>query len=156
MKLLLTLVQVFFFVVNFVQSNQKVVFMRKSSYQVLTKFRKVWTESLYFFGFRKEESEKHSIVVKGKLLQLMSLFWIFSQYFYFITMYEYQKPIWIAVLKLYNFQQVVSTFWKLGVFVQFPLLVGWAFCMESKPDASRASELFDDFPVRQKVKLLRN
>ena len=60
-------------------------------------------------------------------------------------MYEYQKPIWIVVLKLYNFQQVVLAFWKLGAFVQFPLLVGWAFCMESKQDAGRVSELSGDF-----------
>ena len=58
MKLLLTLVQVFFFVVNFVQSNQKLVFMRKSTYQVLTKFRKVWTESLYFFLLSKRRIRK--------------------------------------------------------------------------------------------------
>ena len=78
MKLLLTLVQVFFFVVNFVQLNQKVVFMRKSTYQVLTKFRKVWTESLYFFGFRKEESEKHSIVVNVFILNIFSLFLLYN------------------------------------------------------------------------------
>ena len=59
MKLLLTLVQVFFFVVNFVQSSQKLVFMRKSTYQVRTyKVSQSMNRKFVFFLLSKRRIRK--------------------------------------------------------------------------------------------------